>query len=154
MVSGSVVFSAIDAGGRDAVAHEVQDDCGGPPQNTGVYHYHSLGECSDDDTGGRHSSLKGYAFDGFGIYGHQGEAGEVLANDDLDACDGHTHSIAWDGQTQAMYHYHATYEYPYTVGCYRERPCRAGRSAELNGQMSRRPEVARSRSSSSGRCTR
>ena len=122
MLSGSVVFSAIDAGGRDAVAHEVQDDCGGHPQNTGVYHYHSLGDCIGEDAQGQHSPLMGYAFDGFGIYGHQGEAGEVLSNDDLDACHGHTHPIAWDGQTQSMYHYHSTYEYPYTVGCYRGSP--------------------------------
>lgn len=122
MLSGSVVFSAIDAGGRDAVAHEVQDDCGGHPQNTGVYHYHSVGDCLGDDVEGRHSPLMGYAFDGFGIYGHQGESGEVLANDDLDACHGHTHSVAWDGETRPMFHYHATYEFPYTVGCYRGTP--------------------------------
>jgi hypothetical protein len=127
MLSGSVVFSAIDAGGRDAVAHEVQDDCGGHPQNTGVYHYHSLGSCSGDDEPGRHSALVGYAFDGFGIYGHQGEGGEILANDDLDACHGHTHPIEWDGETRSMYHYHSTYEFPYTVGCYRGTPAQTGR---------------------------
>ena len=64
----------------------------------------------------------GYAFDGFGVYGHYGENGEILTNADLDACHGHTHMIEWDGQRVEMYHYHATYEYPYTIGCYRGTP--------------------------------
>ncbi|HAJ61709.1 MAG TPA: hypothetical protein DCP31_22720 [Cyanobacteria bacterium UBA8543] len=57
--------------------------------------------------------------DGFGIYGHRGEGGKVLTNADLDACHGHTHPIEWDGKQVNLYHYHATWEYPYTVGCYR-----------------------------------
>jgi YHYH protein len=54
-----------------------------------------------------------------GIFGHYGDDGEVLTNDDLDECHGHTHEIEWDGATLEMYHYHATYEFPYTVGCFR-----------------------------------
>jgi YHYH protein len=119
LLTGSLVFNAVDAGGRDAVAHEVQDSCDGHPQNTGVYHYHSVSGCAEDDHGGRHSELVGYAFDGFGIYGHYGEDGEVLTNEDLDECHGHTHEIEWDGEPAEMYHYHATYEFPYTVGCFR-----------------------------------
>ncbi len=119
LLTGSLVFSAIDAGGRDAVAHEVQDTCDGHPQMTGVYHYHSVSDCATDDHGDGHSDLVGYAFDGFGIFGHYGEDGETLTNDDLDECHGHTHEIEWDGRTVEMFHYHATYEYPYTVGCFR-----------------------------------
>src|SRR5438876_392783 len=39
--SGVVLFDAVDAGGRDAVAYEVQDHCDGHPQNAGEYLYHS-----------------------------------------------------------------------------------------------------------------
>ena len=35
-----------------------------------------------------------------------------MSNDQLDECHGHTHDFLG-------YHYHATIEYPYTVGCYR-----------------------------------
>jgi hypothetical protein len=118
LLSGSVLFNALDAGGRDAVAHEAQDHCQGHPQPEGMYHYHNLSSCLDDGDGG-HSPLMGYAFDGFGIYGHHGEGGATLSNADLDACHGHTHAIEWDGQTVEMYHYHATAEYPYTLGCFK-----------------------------------
>lgn len=118
LLTGSPFFNALDALGRDAVAHEVQDACGGHPERSGVYHYHNLSDCLTD-AGTDHSALVGYAFDGFGIYGHRGEGGTVLANSDLDACHGHTHTIQWDGQSVSLYHYHATWEYPYTLGCFR-----------------------------------
>ncbi len=35
------IFDALDAGDRDAVAHEVQDSCGGHTQRGGVYHYNA-----------------------------------------------------------------------------------------------------------------
>jgi hypothetical protein len=81
-----------------------------------------------EDQGKEHSALMGYAFDGFGIYGHRGENGKVLTNADLDACHGHTHEILWNGKKEKLYHYHATWEYPYTVGCYRGTPRRAGKN--------------------------
>ena len=117
MVTGSYVFNALDAEGRDAVAHELQDACQGHPERSGAYHYHNLSSCIDDGGEG-HSELVGYARDGFGIYGVRGEDGETLTNEDLDACHGHTHEITWDGEVVELYHYHATYEYPYTIGCY------------------------------------
>lgn len=125
MLSGGYLFNGFDAGGRDAVAWEVQDGCDGHPQGTGVYHYHSVSSCAEDSTGEVHSELLGYAFDGFGIYGHLGVDGATLTNDDLDVCHGHTHSIEWDGDMESMYHYHATYEFPYTVGCFRGDAIRA-----------------------------
>src|SRR5205085_854391 len=42
LLTGSPFFNALDAGGKDAVAHEIQDHCGGHPQMSGLYHYHSL----------------------------------------------------------------------------------------------------------------
>jgi hypothetical protein len=115
--SGVVVYDALDALTRDAVAHETQDSCQGHPQIEGQYHYHSLTACIDD-SGDGHSARVGYALDGFGLYGVRGEDGAALINADLDECHGHTHDIEWDGERVEMYHYHATYEYPYTVGCF------------------------------------
>jgi hypothetical protein len=121
LLTGSMLYNAFDAGGRDAVAHEIQDSCQGHPEAQGNYHYHNLTACVNDEGTG-HSPLVGYAFDGFGIYGHRGENGQTLTNTDLDECHGHTHLIEWDGQRVEMYHYHATWEFPYTVGCYRGNP--------------------------------
>lgn len=125
--SGVAIFNALDALGRDAVAHEIQDGCEGHPERTGQYHHHSITSCiADPGTG--HSRLVGYALDGFGIYGHRGANGVELTDADLDACHGHMHAITWDGKTVLMYHYHATWEYPYTVGCFRGTPVEVPRS--------------------------
>ncbi|MBI2705577.1 MAG: YHYH protein [Actinobacteria bacterium] len=125
MLSGPYFFNALDAGGRDAGAHEILDRCDGHPERSGAYHYHSLSSCSADSTGPtEHSALAGYALDGFGIYGIKGENGQQLGTADLDECHGHTHTITWDGQQVSMYHYHATMDYPYTIGCYRGTPVR------------------------------
>ena len=122
MLSDVVIFSAFDAEGRDAVAHEVQDNCDGHPQVSGFYHYHSLSDCIEDTATSGHSSLVGYAFDGYGIYGYYGEDGAEVTNEDLDQCHGHTHMVEWDGQMVEMYHYHATHEFPYVVGCFHGEP--------------------------------
>ena len=120
LLSGAVLFNALDAPGRDAVAHETQDMCQGHPQESGVYHYHSISTCiGDKRLPDGHSALVGYALDGFGIYGRYGEGGKLLASADLDACHGHSHSIEWNGKRVVMYHYHATWDFPYTIGCLR-----------------------------------
>lgn len=120
LLTGSVLFNALDAPGRDAVAHETQDGCQGHPQESGAYHYHSLTTCLADTPGSDgHSALMGYILDGFGLYGRYGEGGQELTSADLDECHGHTHLIEWNGRMQEMYHYHATWDFPYTVGCMR-----------------------------------
>ena len=120
LLSGAVLFNALDAPGRDAVAHETQDSCEGHPQESGVYHYHSLSSClPDQQEPDGHSKIVGYALDGFGIYGRHGVGGLNLSSVDLDECHGHTHEILWNGQRISLYHYHATWDFPYTVGCLR-----------------------------------
>jgi hypothetical protein len=120
--SGSVLYNAVDLQGRDAVAHEIQDQCAGHPEITGEYHYHNLSECIDDQRNTGHSELMGYALDGFGIFGKYGENGKKINNKDLDEFHGHIHRILWDGQQVVMFHYHATDEYPYTIGAFKGKP--------------------------------
>jgi len=139
LLSGTLLYNPTDALGRDAVAHEVQDACQGHPQQAGEYHYHNVSDCVEDTQSGEggHSDLVGYAFDGFGIFGHYGEGGELVTNDDLDECHGHTHEIEWDGETVEMYHYHATYEFPYVIGCFTGEAAVTGPGAGGGGQPGR-----------------
>jgi len=118
MLSGVVFYNGFDAGGRDAGAHEIQDVCEGHPDQSGTYHYHSMSPCVDDSGSGP-SKLIGYAFDGFGIFGPRGDDGRELTDADLDECHGRTSTIMWDGASVSMYHYVATHEFPYTLGCFR-----------------------------------
>lgn len=134
-LSGAAIYNALDAAGQDAAANEIQDRCNGHPQMNGQYHYHNLSPCLVDTSGslGRHSDLVGYAIDGYGIYGTRGENGEHLTDANLDACHGHEHVIDWDGVRVRMYHYHATAEYPYTVGCFHGSPVMVGRGGGGRG---------------------
>ena len=114
-LNGVVLYNAVDARGNDAVAHEIVDEFGGHPAMS-AYHYHYLPERLDSaPMSDGHSGLVGYIRDGFGLYGYDGEGGVELTNADLDECHGHDHQ-------PLGYHYHATIEYPYTIGCYRGDP--------------------------------
>jgi len=126
LLSGAYLFDGLDAMGRDAVAHEVQDRCAGHPQQGGAYHYHDLSPCIDSGPPGQHSSLVGYALDGYPIYGPLGEGGKTLTNADLDACHGTTGPVILRGKKVTIYHYVATAEYPYTLGCFHGTPVHAG----------------------------
>lgn len=121
--NGVAIFDALDAEDRDAVAHEVQDSCGGHPQRSGIYHYHAIPAClTKGESKHRASGLVGYALDGYPIYGPRGGGGRLLTNADLDACHGRTSKVLYEGRWQRIYHYNATLEYPYTLGCYRGTP--------------------------------
>lgn len=126
LLSGAYLFDGLDALGRDAVAHEVQDRCGGHPQPQGAYHYHELSPCVSSGPPGRQSSLVGYALDGYPIYGPLGAGGKVLTDAGLDACHGTTSAVVLRGKTVTTYHYVATAEYPYTLGRFHGAPVRAG----------------------------
>ena len=116
-LDGVAFFNALDADGRDAVAHEVQDKCNGHPQHEGQYHYHGPSSCVPGASERNH--LLGYALDGFGIYSGIDEMGKEISNDELDECHGTTSPVLWDGKRVTMYHYVMTREYPYTIGCFR-----------------------------------
>lgn len=118
---GVVLFNALDAQGRDAAAHEVLDGCDGHPERTGQYHHHEIPTCLLARTTGN-TTLVGYALDGFGIYVERHQDGSLVTNKEVDGCHGRTGPVVWDGETVNLYHYVATAEYPYTVGCYRGTP--------------------------------
>lgn len=125
--NGVVIFDGLDAEDRDAVAHEVQDSCGGHPQMQSVYHYHSIPSClTAGESTKRASGLVGWALDGYPIYGPRGAGGRLLTNADLDACHGQTSKVRYEGRWQRIYHYNATLEFPYTLGCFHGTPVSGG----------------------------
>lgn len=121
---GVVLFNALDALNRDAMVHEVLDQqCDGHPDGQNVYHHHDIPSCIlSRAVGANTSTLVGYAFDGYGIYAERDANGSLLTNANLDECHGRTSEVLWDGQMTVMYHYDATLEYPYTVGCFHGTP--------------------------------
>jgi YHYH protein len=130
--NGVAIFNALDDSHRDAVAHETQDLCDGHPQRRGIYHYHSIPDCLSGKTVTSQETLVGYALDGFPILGPRGENGKLLTNADLDACHGHIARITVNGKRVRTYHYHATLEYPYTLGCFRGTPVSSPLAARGN----------------------
>lgn len=120
---GVAIFNALDLRGEDAVAHEIQDACGGHPERSGQYHYHGVSDCLLEAANTR-TGLIGYALDGFGIYGPENADGTLISSADLDECHGMMGEVLWDGKLVEMYHYRLTYDYPYTVGCFRGTPLR------------------------------
>ena len=119
MLTGVLLFSAFDAGGRDAGAWEVQDSCDGHPQMDGVYHYHTLSTCITDVGV---EDVIGWALDGFPITGPTVGKHDVLTTADLDVCHGITGPVHLDGKTVVTYHYVMTEDFPYSVSCFRGTP--------------------------------
>ncbi len=115
-INGIPFYNPYNAEGRDAVMGpnaEIFDSCCGHPDQRGRYHYHKYPACvkspfKDDGTG--HSPVIGLAFDGYALYGFNGDDGKPPT--DLDECNGHT------DKTRG-YHYHASTKFPYLIGAYR-----------------------------------
>jgi hypothetical protein len=113
-VTGVALYSALDDAGRDAAAHEIQDECDGHPQANSEYHYHSGSPCIP---GIESDSLVGWALDGFPILGTKDAQGRFMTDRDLDACHGRAEHVVVDGRSYE-YAYRVTREYPYTLGCF------------------------------------
>ena len=108
-------YNAMRQNAVEGPTAEVFDSCCGHPDQDGRYHYHKYPVCvhnpfKDQEQAGKHSPLIGYAFDGYAIFGPNGEDGK--APQDLDECNGHSDS-------QRGYHYHVTAKYPYILAHYR-----------------------------------
>lgn len=136
---GVVLYNALDGEGRDAAAHEVLDVCAGHPDMSDTYHHHDIPPCILDKVRNGQTKLVGYAADGFGIYAQKSSTGTLPTNTQLDACHGTTSRVLWDGKMQRIYHYVATLEYPYTVGCFRGTPVSVGQSGASTGGQTGAP---------------
>lgn len=121
---GVFLFNALDAAGVDGGAHEVFDQWGEHPDGSDELHHHFVPSFMVDAAShaAGSSTLVGYAADGYGIYIQYNSSGQLVTNANLDACHGTTSPVLWNGKVQSVYHYDATLEYPYTVGCYHGTP--------------------------------
>lgn len=115
--NGVALYAPVDERNRDAVAYETQDQCDGHPQQASTYHYHDIPSCLRDAAEGP-STVVGFAYDGYPIVVERNAAGDLPSNDDLDECHGRTSPIELDGEVAAIYHYSATDEFPYAIGCF------------------------------------
>ena len=117
-VNGVPLFNQYNAEGGDAVRLETFDSCCGHPNQDGMYHYHNYPsriKSPFKDTQGGHSPIVGFSFDGFPVYGPNGDDGKPETG--LDACNGKDDPVRG-------YHYVATAGYPYLIGAYRGAPVR------------------------------
>jgi YHYH protein len=115
--NGVRIFNALDGRNDDAVAHESQDLCQGHPAMT-TYHYHNIPSCLRDAATGS-SAVVGWMADGFPMVVERDASGALPTNADLDECHGRTSPILLGGKVVNLYHYSATLEFPYSIGCYR-----------------------------------
>jgi hypothetical protein len=116
MTNGVLLLDGFDELYHDAEAHEIQDSCDGHPHEGGVYHYHSLSSCIPNATA---TNIIGYAFDGFPITGPKLSDGSYITSADLDECHGETSDILENGKMVNTYHYVMTYDFPYSVSCFK-----------------------------------
>ena len=115
--NGVALYAPIDERNRDAVAYETQDQCDGHPQQSSTYHYHDIPSCIRDAAAGS-STVVGFSYDGYPIVVERNAAGDLPTNRDLDECHGRTSPITLDGKVTTTYHYSATSEFPYAIGCF------------------------------------
>ncbi len=134
---GAFLYNALDGEGRDAAAHEVLDSCAGHPDPSDSYHHHDIPPCLLDKAPRGKSTLVGYALDGYGIYVVKDAKGNLPTNVSLDACHGTTGIVPWNGKPTRIYHYVATFEYPYAVGCYHGTPISSGHGGGGGGLTGR-----------------
>jgi hypothetical protein len=118
-IDGIPILDGFDAGGNDAAGVETQDTCHGHPNKNAGYHYHALSPCILSNKARTHPTLVGWALDGFGIYAEYDSKKRLLTNSKLDGCHGRKSKVPWHGRTVRIYHYDMTWEFPYTVGCFR-----------------------------------
>jgi hypothetical protein len=130
---GVVLYNALDGEGRDAGAHEVLDACAGHPDPSDTYHHHFVPSCIIDKVPDGTTRLVGYATDGYGIYVVKNAKGQMPGNTSLDACHGTTSKVLWDGKLTRIYHYVATLEYPYVIGCFHGTAISTGAESVMSG---------------------
>lgn len=114
-LNGVVIAGPFDSQNKIAPYNRIVDQCASHADPEGMYHYHFAPLCLKDAAGEK-IGLKndrqiGWSFDGFKILGL---ADRQLHKPEIDICNGHEHD--------EEYHYHATRDFPFFMGCYAGKP--------------------------------
>ena len=114
-INGVIIAGPFDSQNKIAAYNRQIDQCASHSDKEGMYHYHFAPLCLTNANGEKIAldtkSHIGWSFDGVRIFGLADRYNHLP---ELDQCNGHQH----DGE----YHYHATVDYPFFMGCYKANP--------------------------------
>ncbi len=114
-LNGVVIAGPYDSQKKIAPYNRIVDECSSHADPQGMYHYHFSPLClknsKGDSVGGSPLNQIGWSFDGFKIFGLADRKKHMPF---IDNCNGHSH--------EGEYHYHATIDYPFFMGCYKADP--------------------------------
>ena len=114
-LNGIVIAGPYDSQDKIAPYNRIVDECSSHADPHGMYHYHFTPLCLKNNkvnsVGVSPLNQIGWSFDGFKIYGLADRKKHMPF---IDNCNGHSH----DGE----YHYHATIDFPFFMGCYKAEP--------------------------------
>lgn len=109
-LNGVVIAGPFDSENKIAPFNREIGQCGGHSDKQGMYHYHFAPLCGDNNFLKTDTQI-GWAFDGIKI---MGLADRKEHEPEIDICNGHDHD--------SEYHYHATPDYPFFMGCFKAKP--------------------------------
>ena len=114
-LNGVVIAGPYDSQDKIAPYNRVVDECSSHADPQGMYHYHFSPLClknsKGEAVGTRPLNQIGWSFDGFKIFGLADRKKHMPV---IDNCNGHSHN--------GEYHYHATIDYPFFMGCFKADP--------------------------------
>ena len=130
-LNGVVIAGPYDSQDKIAPYNRVVDECSSHADPQGMYHYHFSPLClknsKGDAVGASPLNQVGWSFDGFKIYGLADRKKHMPV---IDNCNGHSH--------EGEYHYHATIDYPFFMGCFKGDPARTNfEQKQKRGEKSR-----------------
>ena len=97
--------------GLDTLALGQLDTCGGHAGRGDDYHYHASPTCMLDAMSNlSDSSILGWGYDGYPLYGHNNPDGSAITDGTLDVCNGQV-------DDELGYRYHTSSEAPYIIQC-------------------------------------
>ena len=130
-LNGVVIAGPYDSQDKIAPYNRVVDECSSHADPQGMYHYHFSPLClknsKGDAVGASPLNQVGWSFDGFKIYGLADRKKHMPV---IDNCNGHSH--------EGEYHYHATIDYPFFMGCFKGDPAKTNFEQKQKGRKKSR----------------
>jgi|TARA_B110000914_G_C15452982_1_gene441887 hypothetical protein len=114
-LNGIIIAAPYDSQDKIAPYNRIVDECSSHSDPQGMYHYHFAPLClknsNGESIGVNPQNQIGWSFDGFKIYGLADRKKHMPI---IDECNGHSHG--------EEYHYHATIDFPFFMGCFKGEP--------------------------------